>query len=193
MNGDKLIGYYSGHKLLGRNGAGSLKYESSEYIGQFVNDKFHGNGCLSLPDDKKLEGKFICNKFIQKEDDDLVEYTEISIFGLPKYSYFGAVDTNYAPNGFGSLKNFDTNETFCGQFEHGRRQAGVVRYVYADGTIYDGEFINNLFAGVGRMLFSDGEYAGQFQNDSRHGIGKYIFNPKTNIGNTFYIGEFVQG
>ncbi len=60
---------------------------------------------------------------------------------------------------------------------------------YKSGTIYDGEVVNNVPNGKGKMTFTSGSvYEGDFVNGKYEGKGKYIFN-----NGDIYEGGFVNG
>lgn len=49
------------------------------------------------------------------------------------------------------------------------------RYIYHDGCVFEGEFRQGGIA-FGVMTYQNGDfYEGEFQNEQRHGFGKYQF------------------
>ena len=53
-----------------------------------------------------------------------------------------------------------------------------------DGTVYEGEFINDKANGKGKMFFSNGDkYEGNFINNIASGYGKY-----TKVDGSYYEG-----
>jgi hypothetical protein len=52
---------------------------------------------------------------------------------------------------------------------------GIFRW--PDGRIYEGEFVNDLKQGKGRIMWPDGNkvYDGEWNNDHPHGIGVMIY------------------
>ena len=60
---------------------------------------------------------------------------------------------------------------------------------YKSGTIYEGEVVNNVPNGKGKMTFTTGTvYEGDFVNGKYEGKGKYTFS-----NGDFYEGDFVNG
>ena len=63
---------------------------------------------------------------------------------------------------------------------------GVYVYEMLDGTIYEGQFKNDLINGYGKMTMSDGTiYEGEFENDVINGYGKMTMSD-----GTIYEGQF---
>ncbi len=66
---------------------------------------------------------------------------------------------------------------------------GFFQKTYENGDMYEGELVNDLKIGKGKIKFKDGTiYEGEFQNDMINGIGKMVYTD----GN-IYIGEFING
>ncbi len=62
---------------------------------------------------------------------------------------------------------------------------------YADGSTYEGEFLEGKRHGRGKLKLSNGDfYEGQFRNGAFNGTGKYTFG---NAQAVKYEGEFVNG
>jgi hypothetical protein len=50
------------------------------------------------------------------------------------------------------------------------------KMAYANGDVYNGQWLCGLQHGKGVTLFVDGrEYRGQFQNGKKHGLGTFVF------------------
>lgn len=63
---------------------------------------------------------------------------------------------------------------YNGMIEAGKRQGrGTLE---TDEYLYEGDFVNDLFQGYGRMDFADGDrvYEGEWMRGKRHGFGKYV-------------------
>lgn len=70
-----------------------------------------------------------------------------------------------------SLKLLKNNERFEGGIRDGKFE-GFGKYFYSDGSVYVGEFKNNLRNGIGVFKFRDGRmYRGQWVDDLMHGKG----------------------
>lgn len=66
---------------------------------------------------------------------------------------------------------------------------GSGKFVYSDGSTYEGEFENGMRYGNGKQYFgSDIQYAGQFKDDEFNGKGVLIFS-----NGNIYVGEFKNG
>lgn len=72
---------------------------------------------------------------------------------------------------------------YCGQIEGGARN-GWGRILWADGTINEGEFLNNVQNGYGRTIHPSGDYfEGEWVDSSIGNKGKYVsFNGATYEG-----------
>lgn len=69
---------------------------------------------------------------------------------------------------------YRNGEFYNGKVERGGSRAGHGIYYYANGDVYDGEFVKNLRIGKSRIIFNDGsEYIGQFIDDEADGHGIY--------------------
>lgn len=66
---------------------------------------------------------------------------------------------------------------------------GKGTYIFKDGSIYIGEFVNNHMEGFGKLTDKYGNtYTGYFKNDKYDGIGKF-----ERTDGTKYIGQFSEG
>ena len=63
-------------------------------------------------------------------------------------------------------------------------------YTYANGYKYEGDWINNLKDGIGKMTYTvEGEYFGRFENGKRHGEGVFTYKKNKDI----YSGQWKFG
>jgi hypothetical protein len=46
---------------------------------------------------------------------------------------------------------------FTGEYEYGEKKSGLFKY---NGTVYEGNFVDGLFSGEGKLTSSEGEYKG---------------------------------
>ena len=51
---------------------------------------------------------------------------------------------------------------------------GIGKCMWADGSIYEGEWLNNIRHGNGKYSNDLYEYTGQWQHDMKHGRGKMV-------------------
>jgi len=71
----------------------------------------------------------------------------------------------------------------------GNCKDGKGTYVFNDGSIYVGEFVNGIIEGFGKLTDKHGNvYTGYFKNNRYDGIGKF-----ERTDGTKYIGEFKEG
>lgn len=80
---------------------------------------------------------------------------------------------------------------YVGQWK-GDQHHGTGRMIWTDGRKYEGEFLDGIFAGQGRMQWHNGDgvtvYEGQYEKDLKHGHGKYTW-PDGRV----YDGEWDHG
>ncbi|MBO5477770.1 MAG: hypothetical protein J6A15_08475 [Clostridia bacterium] len=76
---------------------------------------------------------------------------------------------------------------YTGNVVDGKRQ-GEGKYVWDDGTIYEGTFENNTISGTGKLTSPTGDvYEGEFKLGKKNGKGKYTFN-----NGDVYEGDFLD-
>ena len=80
-------------------------------------------------------------------------------------------------DGQGTFVSLDEKESYVGTFRMGKRH-GQGRYIFRNGDVYEGEWLNDEMAGYEIYKFSQlGEqYCGKFLHRKRHGRGKYQFS-----------------
>ncbi|MCX7861623.1 MAG: hypothetical protein N2449_01350 [Bacteroidales bacterium] len=84
------------------------------------------------------------------------------------------------------LHTMAQNKTGC---ISGNCKDGKGTYVFQDGAVYVGEFVNGIMEGFGKLTDKYGNvYTGQFKNNKYEGIGKF-----ERTDGTKYIGEFKNG
>ncbi len=87
-------------------------------------------------------------------------------------SYTGEVDSRDVPHGYGLSES--NGEKFVGYFANGQRTRG--NFTWADGRIYDGDWLDNKEHGIGSYTFVNGDvYEGQFKEGKREDFGKVCF------------------
>ena len=79
-------------------------------------------------------------------------------------------------------KEYDNGDMYEGCTDVEGRFNGKGKYTWADGSYYDGDWVNNKKQGLGEYKFNDGSlFTGNWINDKRDGFGKSI----SSSGNTF--------
>lgn len=131
----------------------------------------------------------------------------IAKIALGEDIYFGEIDTNKSPLGFGLLLKADgsiiegtwTNGTihsqglqiypngdsYVGSFEHGE-VSGMGKFVNYNGATYEGEWKNSKQNGEGTETWGDGAvYQGSFREGKKEGFGRFVW-----ADHAKYEGEF---
>lgn len=79
-------------------------------------------------------------------------------------------------------KEYNNGDIYEGCTDVEGRRNGKGKYTWADGSYYDGDWVNNKKQGLGEYKFNDGSlFSGNWINDKRDGFGKSI----SSSGNTF--------
>ena len=95
------------------------------------------------------------------------------------------IQTNYAPvavdpnmlQRFNSLRSIDEG-TYDGPTDEDGLRCGVGTCIWADGSRYEGEWLNGLRHGNGKYISDFQEYVGQWHTGMKHGRGKLtVKNP----------------
>lgn len=191
-DGSKLEGLWSNGQLVW----GRIYYtDGSYYTGKINDSQPNGNGVLVTKNRKILKGNFNNGELSEGE----IEYESTDYRGQIK---------NGIPNGYGQYR--DNNYTYDGEWENGKRVNG--KLIYADGTVFEGLFSENLpssgkflwkngtvyegdlknFTGVhyGTLINQTGSYEGQWNGNNYHGKGTYIWK---NANSNKYEGDYKQG
>ena len=198
------------------------KYKNKNlYIGTWTLEKnFHGYGIFYISGNKyegfwnfgKLSGE--CRYFLQNKDYFIGNFKEGQAFGKGKYFHndgtiYDGEWLDDQPMGKGT-EYFIDGSSFVGIFENGLKKNG--KFLWNDGSYYEGDIKNNLFDGKGKFHWKEGreyigewkngkmngkgvmnyldgaKYEGDFFNGKREGIGIYIWNK-----NKYYEGSWVNG
>lgn len=81
-----------------------------------------------------------------------------------------------------------------GYFEYGTLVRGQCKYIYEDGSCYEGSVDHGEFHGQGTMVWSNGDsYTGQWKDGKYHGSGKLIQANGTWYEGTFAESNFISG
>lgn len=143
---DDSTAYYEGQfKLYQRCGTGTLHSPEtgSKYVGQFLNDQFHGDGDQIWADGSRYKGHW---KHGQKHG--TAEY--VSSDGL---RYEGQWEEGRR-HGQGT-QEYANNDRYEGWWFHGLC-SGLGTYYFADGSRYEGAWANGRYDGPGMLYSSDG-------------------------------------
>ena len=72
-------------------------------------------------------------------------------------------------------KQFDSGDIYEGCRDVEGRFNGKGKYTWADGSYYNGDWVNNKKEGLGEYKFKDGSlFNGKWINNKRNGVGKFI-------------------
>ena len=178
---------------------GSLKYGDypSIYIGEWKNDKYHGQGTLTY--EERLSVLYI-GEFKDGKMNGHGTYT-IGLYGSYQ-KYIGEFRDNLF-NGQGTLSSHGSNhdptklpminyqtssyigefkmsaplqkKLYIGEFKDGKKH-GQGTYIYYDGGKYVGDWRDNKHHGQGTYTYADGRnYVGEFKDGKKHGQGTYTY------------------
>lgn len=176
-NGNRYDGQWSNDHP---NGLGKFFFANGDrYEGAFVNGQCEGKGTMYYADGAKYVGDWLKNKrhgegtlvFADEErlkgewvdDQYLADWTKLGFRG----------DTT-------TLRN--CNQDYC--------QDGLGKFVYRDGSVYVGRFLNGLPDGVGTVYYTGGDrYEGNWKKHAPHGRGIMYYNSGKVIGAIWEYGR----
>lgn len=70
----------------------------------------------------------------------------------------------------------DDGACYKGAVDLDGKKMGEGTYMWADGSMYAGQWKRNRFHGIGTLSYADGgEYQGEWRNDRKHGHGRMCF------------------
>jgi hypothetical protein len=175
------------------------KNKGDVYEGEFIKNKFHGQGTYTWADGYKYVGEWKDGKyngqgtFITSDGDKYVgKYKDDKKHGQGTYTYADGSkyvgefkDDNRHGQG---TETYVSGNKYVGEFKDDNRH-GQGTYTFANGDKYVGEFKDGKKNGQGTETYADGsKYVGEFKDDNRHGQGTFTFAD----GRT-EIGEFLEG
>ena len=186
-----FLGIYSLSGLDENNiSVNNIEYESGDFVysGDLINGAFSGLGTISFENGGKFSGVFSGGRF----DGEGVYNNNWSFKGIFEQGRTNK-GTFYLENEFEVLYDSDTltsqNWRFTGNFNE-RGQNGTGSFVFEDGSVYTGSFINGLADGEGVYYDAAGTiiYTGSFKDGLFDGQGAY-YSPK----GWSYAGSFKDG
>ena len=137
--------------------------DGSKYIGDFKNNKLHGQGTLTLTNGAVYVGAF--------KNDTL---SGQGTFTYPNGTVHVGEYRQNKPNGQGILY-YNNGDKFVGVFRKGERH-GYGEFTSPTGNGYVGQYKNNKRHGRGTYTYPNGDkYVGEYKHNKRHGEGRMIF------------------
>lgn len=143
---------------------GTFNYTNgSKYVGEFKDNKRHGQGTYTWADGEKYVGEW-------KNGNQNGQGTHIYADGG---KYLGQWKDG-KQNGHGT-DTWTNGDKYAGEFSNGRRD-GHGTYFYDNGNLYIGEYKNSKRHGRGTFIWADGdEYVGNFKDGMYHGQGIFTW------------------
>eukprot|EP00936_MAST-01D_sp_MAST-1D-sp1_P000372 g372.t1 len=173
---------YEGHYVHGKQSGKGIYVDPADrlsYKGQFLDDKFHGHGTLSLAPRVGTAGSEVNGdsaRAISSTDATGVNSNMQgpSTRGVARHGPREVYDGQWREgkrHGQGTWVTGD--ERYVGQYrDHKRHGDGCFRY--SNGNTYDGQWKADLRCGQGTLMTYDGDvYVGQWSDGHRHGSGRY--------------------
>ena len=163
-----------------KKGKGILYYKNGniKYDGDFINDKFEGNGKYIWKNGEYYIGQWKNN---------LMNGKGIIYYKNGNIKYDGDfINDEYEGEG---KYIYEDGDYYIGQFKNSLRHGKGILY-HKNGNIkYEGDFINDKFEGDGKYILENGEYyIGQWKNNLMNGKGIYFYNN----GRIMYEGDFIN-
>ena len=155
-----------------------------KYIGNIVNNKKEGQGILKYKNEKSNKVIYKDDKLIQGEQG---EYYHITVGDLYFDIFEGKIE-----NGLASGKAFITDQgdileyhgNIINNIKHGKGYC-----YYKNDFMYDGDWENDKRHGNGKFTYESAIYEGQWVENKREGQGKMTYTKGEEQG-SFYEGEW---
>lgn len=194
-----FLGLYAAGRFDGEDGSpvSGVKYVSGGFVftGRLKSGHFNGSGKIDFQDGGIFEGMFQNGRFegeaVYRENKDNWYFRGIFENGRAGEGTF------YLDGGFKivSVSDFESgvctgpNWRYYGAFNE-RGQTGEGSFIFEDGSLYSGGFLNGLANGEGKYIDSAGNtiYEGDFKNGVFDGLGIYYWPD-----GCFYKGGFSNG
>ena len=144
------------------NGQVTISYLNGDsYVGELHGNRFSGYGLFTAANGWSIEGDFIDGRMNGK-----------GVYRDQKGVYEGSFD-NSLPHGQGSYRA-SSGWRYDGQLQAGRI-SGYGLFTAADGSEYEGNFLNGYAHGRGKVQSSAWSYDGDFTAGYRNGQGTLTF------------------
>lgn len=162
------------------NGKGTMLYSTGHrYVGEFKNGMRDGQGFLTMPGARTLEGQFLRNEPIE------------GTYTYPDGKIYTGQWKFRERNGWGRLR-YPDGRVYEGDFKSGLRSGKGVM-IWPDGRRYEGNFVGGNRTGEGKMIYPDGRvYNGNFLNGERTGWGVMTLPSGERLDGLFVDGKFVD-
>lgn len=153
-SGDAYIGVWEAGQRL--DGHGEMRWsDGSHYTGEWRNDKRHGRGKFRYANGDVFDGLWNSDRRVDGVGTMMFangdrydgEFRENEISGAGTLTYSG--ESHGAP----SLRRHNRGDRFVGRFAHDHRADGQGTMYYADGGVYDGEWMEERRHGTGTMTY----------------------------------------
>ena len=148
-----------------RTGQGKCVCDLGVYEGQWVNDRFHGQGSMYWGDGEEYVGQWKDGKM---DGQGTMTYAD-------GRKYVGQWKDGMC-HGQGTM-TYANGQKYVGQWKDGMYY-GQGTYTYASGAKYVGQWKDDQRSGQGTMIYANGEkYVGQWRNDQPNGKGTMYYAP----------------
>lgn len=98
--------------------------------------------------------------------------TVVHNFGFSSTYVPPQVDTSYLADNKVDMRGYGDDGNYDGPFDANGQRSGLGTCEWADGSKYEGDWLNNVRHGNGKFTDDDYEYAGQWHSDMKHGRGR---------------------
>ena len=150
-----------------RTGKGKCVWDLGVYEGQWVNDRFHGQGSMYWGDGDGEE-------YVGQWKDGKMDGQGTMTYADGR-KYVGQWKDGMC-HGQGTM-TYANGQKYVGQWKDGMYY-GQGTYTYASGAKYVGQWKDDQRSGQGKMIYANGEkYVGQWRNDQPNGKGTMYYAP----------------
>lgn len=174
-----------------QNGEGTYVYPSgAKYKGGFQNGEIHGVGICYYTDGSKYSGQWVHRYPEGKGTKTYADGTKRSgrwMKGQPVDAQGNIEEELFAAKGEGENDGTDIQSGCIS----GDCISGDGIFAYADGSRYEGHFLNSRLDGQGTFYYPSGDkYVGGFRNNYSHGKGVFYYADGTQTAGEWVDGEF---